>query len=385
MFFHVDIKGDRLPDRTLCLTYDDGPGQVQGNGPGPRTLELAEYLFERGVPATFFVIGKHLELYPQLPGQLSQMGHLVGNHTSTHPGLVALAVGGGNVCDELSRTDARIRSSVSQPASYFRAPYGNWRELVGGDRREERSMSIVASLFNQSTFSKYYVGPINWDISGHDYDYWREERSIEECAAEYLAGIDRLGRGIVLLHDSSEDEFTRSRNQTFALTRLLVPGLQARGYSFVRLDAIPQVQSAARVSKQVAFRTSSGHYVATSVQGEMLTAGRTLIGFREQFGLVVEEGGQLGLRAGNGCYLSLDRDRPVMLAEALSLGQRERLKRIELGEGRILLQAANGFHLKADRISGEVLATVSRSAAEVFDEVDLFEPPLLTSGSSLFD
>ena len=101
MFFHVDIKGDRLPDRTLCLTYDDGPGQVQGNGPGPRTLELAEYLFERGVPATFFVIGKHLELYPQLPGQLSQMGHLVGNHTSTHPGLVALAVGGGNVCDEL--------------------------------------------------------------------------------------------------------------------------------------------------------------------------------------------------------------------------------------------------------------------------------------------
>jgi peptidoglycan/xylan/chitin deacetylase (PgdA/CDA1 family) len=384
MFFHVDICGDRLPERTLCLTYDDGPGQVQGNGPGPRTLELAEYLFERGVPATFFFIGKHLEPYPQLPGWLSQMGHLVGNHTATHPGLVALAVGGGNVCDELSRADARIRSSVSQPITYLRAPYGNWRELVGVDRRADKPMSIVASQLNRRTLSKNYVGPINWDISGHDYDYWREGKPAEECASEYLARIDQVGRGIVLLHDSSDEESTRSRNQTFALTRLLVPVLEGLGYTFVRLDAIPQVQSAARVSKQVALRTSSGHYLATSVQEELLTVNRTVIGFREQFGVVEEEAGQIGLRACNGCYLSLDPARRMMVGGARSMGQRERLNRTVLEEGRILLQAADGSYLTADRASGEILARASRSAAEVFLEVDLFDPLPFSPASPRF-
>ena len=333
------------------------------------------------MPAAFFFIGKHLESHPQLPADLNRLGHLVGNHTFTHPGLVAMAQGGGNVCDELARTDSRIRSSVSQPITYFRAPYGNWRELIEPDRKEDRPISIVAGLLNKSPLSKTHVGPINWDISGHDYDYWREEKPVEDCAADYLARIDQAGRGIVLMHDSSDEGPLRSRNQTFALTRLIVPVLQERGYTFVRLDAIPQVQSAARVSRQVAFRTSSGCHLAASPQGDLVTASRTEIGFREQFGMVAEQGNQVRLRASHGCYLSLDEHRPVLVANVLSPAERDKLERIELGGSRVLLRAAGGPYLTADPTSGEVLATASRAAAEVFFEVDLFDPLPLTPGS----
>jgi peptidoglycan/xylan/chitin deacetylase (PgdA/CDA1 family) len=64
MFFHVDIKGDRLPDRTLCLTFDDGPG--------PRTLEIGQYLYTRKISATFFTIGRHMEEFAGFGRQLQQ-------------------------------------------------------------------------------------------------------------------------------------------------------------------------------------------------------------------------------------------------------------------------------------------------------------------------
>ena len=133
MFFNVDIFGNRLPTGTLCLTYDDGPGQTAGAGPGPRTLELAEYLYDQGIPATFFILGDHAERHPGVLAQLCRWKHTVGNHTATHPGLVALASAGGNVLEEVSRTSALIRSQVSQPITFFGAPL--WKLARDGRAR----------------------------------------------------------------------------------------------------------------------------------------------------------------------------------------------------------------------------------------------------------
>jgi peptidoglycan/xylan/chitin deacetylase (PgdA/CDA1 family) len=60
MFTSDGIYGNDLPDRTLCLTFDDGPGETKGEGPGPRTLELAQFLASRMITATFFVIGERV-------------------------------------------------------------------------------------------------------------------------------------------------------------------------------------------------------------------------------------------------------------------------------------------------------------------------------------
>jgi peptidoglycan/xylan/chitin deacetylase (PgdA/CDA1 family) len=244
MFFHSDIKGDRLPPRTLCLTYDDGPGATSGDGPGPCTEELGEYLFTRGIAATFFVIGQHAERHRDVLGRLKARGHLIANHTYSHPGLVSLALSGGDVIGEIARTDEIIGPYVDSDVRYFRAPYGNWRETDESAGGADQPTSIVASVLNEDRRLKSYVGPINWDISGEDYDFWRRGLSAEDCAATYLERIRLAARGIVLMHDSSENDKIRARNLTYHATRLIVPALEAEGYRFVRLDEIPQVRSA---------------------------------------------------------------------------------------------------------------------------------------------
>jgi peptidoglycan/xylan/chitin deacetylase (PgdA/CDA1 family) len=242
MFHHQDIKGNRLPRGTVCLTYDDGPGATDGDGSGPHTMELGRYLFEQQIQATFFVVGRHAESHRDILAHLRDWGHLVGNHTYSHPGLVSLAHAGGDVVGELKKTDHIIRPYVPSDVVFFRAPYGNWREKIAPDSDQDRETSIVADILNDSGEFDDYVGPVNWDIVAEDWACWRQGVSAEECAHRYLAETERVGSGILLMHDSSEEEPVRARNQTMQMTKILVPLLKERGYRFVRLDAVPQVR-----------------------------------------------------------------------------------------------------------------------------------------------
>src|SRR5689334_22648121 len=67
--------------RQLALTYDDGPND-------PHTLRLLEVLSKHDVRATFFVIGRYVKQRPDVVQELVQAGHVVGNHTFTHPLLI---------------------------------------------------------------------------------------------------------------------------------------------------------------------------------------------------------------------------------------------------------------------------------------------------------
>jgi peptidoglycan/xylan/chitin deacetylase (PgdA/CDA1 family) len=236
MFSHADIKGDRLPPKTLCLTYDDGPG--------PDTAELGRFLFTEGIGATFFVLGRHAARRQATLRKVHRWGHLIGNHTYSHPGLLRLAQSGGDVVREVDRTHAVIKDFVSGNVVFFRPPYGNWREKTRPAGPEDRPTSPVADVLNRSGRFAHYVGPIKWEIVAEDWAYWERGDPVEACAEAHLKKIDEIGRGIVLLHDSSDGEVVRVRNRTMELTKLLVPVLKRRGYRFVRLDAIPQVQDA---------------------------------------------------------------------------------------------------------------------------------------------
>src|SRR5215831_4528550 len=67
---------DRQP-RAVALTFDDGP-DVQF------TSRVLEILAEKHVPATFFVVGQRVTSHPELVRRAHQMGHVIGNHTTTH-------------------------------------------------------------------------------------------------------------------------------------------------------------------------------------------------------------------------------------------------------------------------------------------------------------
>jgi peptidoglycan/xylan/chitin deacetylase (PgdA/CDA1 family) len=325
MFFDRDIKGDRLPPRTLCLTYDDGPGETPGDGPGPHTLALGRYLFEQGIGATLFVVGASAARHPKVLRQLGEWGHLVGNHTYSHPGLAELAASGGDVVGELTRTDEEIRPHIAGGVVYVRAPYGNWREKRAPDSAEDRGVSIVAEVCNRSPRLRHHVGPVNWDISGHDYDYWRRGAAAEECLGEYLERTEALGRGLVLMHDSSEEKVVRFNNRTLELTRLLVPRLKAKGFRFVRLDAIPQVRSAARVAYQASLRAADGRVLTLRQDdGDRLILVDPGAIDREAFGVVALGGRRLALRASNGLYVTPHLGE--LRADAEEIGDRQTLE-----------------------------------------------------------
>lgn len=246
MFFNEPIRGDQLDPGCFMLTYDDGPGSREGGSSGPCTWPLAQYLYGQSIQATFFVTGVHAERHLDIVRSLKALGHLIGNHTCSHPSLLALPR--DEIIAEVSRTDTIIRRHIDPDPCLFRAPYGDWRRRGGlHDAAAAVEDDSHAALLNTCAATRHYVGPIHWDIDAKDYEYWRGVRPGGQgaCVHNYVAEITRKRRGIILMHDSSADDpVSRVNNQALELTQHLVPWLKEQGGRFLRLDAVPQVRAA---------------------------------------------------------------------------------------------------------------------------------------------
>ena len=77
------FTGIRRGSKQLALTYDDGPND-------PHTLRLLEVLAKHNVHATFFVVGRYVRRRSDLALEVSKRGHVIGNHTFTHPDLTTV-------------------------------------------------------------------------------------------------------------------------------------------------------------------------------------------------------------------------------------------------------------------------------------------------------
>jgi peptidoglycan/xylan/chitin deacetylase (PgdA/CDA1 family) len=235
MFLHRDIRGTSLPPRTVCLTYDDGPG--------PETMAVARYLYRHDISACFFVMGKHAAQFPATMTRLRDWGHIVGNHTYSHPGLVDFALAGGDVVGEVVATHEIIEPYLTGDKVFLRPPYGSWRQKTRPDGPQDFRTSIVAQLLNRGGRFDNYVGPILWDIVGEDWECWRTGLSPAECVKRYLDAAQGADRGIILMHDCAEEEELRLKNRVLELTTQLVPALAERGFRFARLDAVPEFRA----------------------------------------------------------------------------------------------------------------------------------------------
>ena len=226
MFSIEPITGADLPDGTLVLTYDDGPG--------PNTLAVAEYLSEMGIEATFFVVGESIRCLPDVPGQVRALGHRLGNHTWTHylDGLPKQLQDGGDIIDEMARTAALFEGEAEPLA--FRPPYGAW------DGQVAQTLNADAKLMAR------HVGPFNWSIHCPDWKAWLEGVDPLRVAHCFRAEARAKGKGIILLHDYTAEAHNRpepkfrimaERNQSPELTRALVPMLLADGFRFCPLSS----------------------------------------------------------------------------------------------------------------------------------------------------
>src|SRR5215471_15209941 len=101
--------------KQLALTYDDGPND-------PHTFRLLEILARHNVRATFFLIGRYVEQRPDIVRELVHAGHVVGNHTFTHPLLTF--EGESEVRKQLTDCRAVLQAAIGEHSKFFRPPFG---------------------------------------------------------------------------------------------------------------------------------------------------------------------------------------------------------------------------------------------------------------------
>jgi peptidoglycan/xylan/chitin deacetylase (PgdA/CDA1 family) len=120
----------------MALTYDDGPNPAA-------TPMLLDVLAAAGVKATFFVIGRFVREQAVLTRRIVSEGHLIGNHSMTHPNLARQSE--SRIREELAGCNAAIEDAFGGPVRLFRPPFGYRRPAV---LRVARELGLTPVNFN---------------------------------------------------------------------------------------------------------------------------------------------------------------------------------------------------------------------------------------------
>lgn len=189
--------------KMVALTFDDGPD--------PRnTPKILDLLRDYGGKATFFVLGKKAEQYPEVVSREALEGHEIANHTFNHVYL-SKRVPISKMVGELTRTHDVIEKITGQSPRLFRPPGGYYNEkLVQAAKRHG-----------------YLVVLWSWHQDTRD---WRSP-GVNFIVRKVL---DNVRNGdIILFHDAVE-----GRAQTAAALKIILPELKRRGYSFVTVSQL---------------------------------------------------------------------------------------------------------------------------------------------------
>lgn len=193
----------------VALTFDDGPD--------PRyTPRVLETLDRYRIPATFFCVGAAARAHPDLLARATDAGHLVANHTWSHPYLPDLSH--EELRWQVEATGSALTAAAGQAAApgLVRPPYGAYTPDMLGWLAEQDATTVL------------------WDI---DTDDWQRPGP-DVIAGQAVHGA-RNG-SIVLMHDGGGD-----RTQTLTALPGIIEGLQDRGF---RLATVAQLRQHARLS-----------------------------------------------------------------------------------------------------------------------------------------
>ncbi len=188
-----------VPGKVIAYTFDDGPHPQNT----PRLLDM---LKERGIKATFFLIGKSAATWPDVVKRIVAEGHEVANHTWDHAQLTHMKE--SSVLQELQSTHDAIVKACGVAPILYRPPYG-------------------AVTMSQKKMIHEHLGypTILWDVDPED---WKAPRSAEKVHDEVIAQT-RAG-SIILCHDihpTTVDAMPRTLDE-----------LKARGFQFVTVTQL---------------------------------------------------------------------------------------------------------------------------------------------------
>jgi Predicted xylanase/chitin deacetylase len=188
--------------KIVALTYDDGPYPVD-------TVKILNLLDKYHIKATFFMIGRQMEQYPQVVKMVIERGHVIGNHTYTHPAKLE-TYPTARIIGELDRCEQVIERMTGKRAQLFRPPLGLVDSKIATVAREEGYHTIL------------------WTVCADHHD-----APTPQLMAQRVLKVIRPG-GIILIHDGRYPD----RWRDVIATDIIVRSLLKRGYHFV---TVPQL------------------------------------------------------------------------------------------------------------------------------------------------
>ncbi|MEU8752715.1 polysaccharide deacetylase family protein [Streptomyces chartreusis] len=178
--------------RRMVLTFDDGPDARY-------TPHILDTLREYDIRAMFFVCGEMVAENGDLVARMADEGHVVGNHTWSHPLLTRLSRRA--IRSEMERTSDVVEDSCGERPVWFRAPYGAWNRAA---------FQLGAELG---------MDPLAWTVDTLDWTTPGTRRIVDRVENGAAPGV------VVLSHDAGGD-----RSQSVTALRFYLPRLLDAGY-----------------------------------------------------------------------------------------------------------------------------------------------------------
>ena len=191
---YVSASATPVEAPKIALTFDDGPSAAW-------TPALLDGLKERGVKATFFLIGENADKNPEIVKRMAEEGHLIGNHTYHHVELTKVSENEARL--ELADTSAVIVRITGKEPEYMRPPFGAWQ------RKLEQEIQMLPVLWT--------IDPLDWTTENQDEIVNKVVTEAEE-------------NDIILLHDCYKSSVEAGLR--------IVDILQEEGFVFVTVDEL---------------------------------------------------------------------------------------------------------------------------------------------------
>ena len=197
--------------RKLAITFDDGPNPTMT----PRLLDLLD---RHKVRATFFVIGQYARRHPELLRETMARGHVIGNHTDSHPNLFWRSA--TQTRDELHRCHDAIANALNAPPEFFRPPFG-WRNPWLASVARDLNLKVVT----------WTLLPGDWHAPT---DEWLVNRL--DPVSAHAKSSARSGGDILCLHDGGHRAQNADRTHTLAALDRCLPRWRDLGLDFVTMN-----------------------------------------------------------------------------------------------------------------------------------------------------
>src|SRR5882757_54530 len=197
--------------RRLAITFDDGPNPAI-------TPKLLDLLDQFQAKASFFVIGRFVRECPDLAREIQARGHLLGNHTETHPNLFWLSPSA--VRDEIQKCQDALQSATGEPARYFRPPYGMRNPWVVSIARELDMQTVMWTLIP----GDWRERPVEWLTA-----------KMQPIADHGKSAASRATGDVLCLHDGAHRQLNGDRTHTLAALEYWLPRWRDLGLKFVTI------------------------------------------------------------------------------------------------------------------------------------------------------